>query len=64
MTVHYTNMSSEVIGLDNQLYDVSSDDKGLTTVPKSLKSADMKVSSIIKVSVTCDVAKIDELAAL
>ena len=57
-------MSSEVIGLDNQLYDVSSDDKGLTTVPKSLKSADMKVSSIIKVSVTCDVAKIDELAAL
>ena len=64
LSVHYTNVNHEVVGSDNQLYDVSSDEKVLSTEPKSLKAADIKVKSVIKVSVACDVGKIDELAAL
>ena len=63
LTVHYTNPSKEVFGSDNHLYDVSSDAPGLQSASKLIKSAELKVSDVIKVSVTCDIAKIDELAA-
>jgi hypothetical protein len=64
LSVHYTEISQEVNGLDNQLYDVSSDLPGLNEVVQTIKSTDLKVSPVIKVSVSFDVAKVDELAAL
>ena len=64
LTVHYTTVSKEVVSADTQLYDVSSDAASFTASPKSLKASDLKVSQMVKISVSYDIAKIDELAAL
>jgi hypothetical protein len=64
LTVHYSEVGQEVKGQDNQFYDVSSDVSDFSDATKSIQIAELKISPVIKVSVSFDVAKIDELAAL
>ena len=61
MSVHYTPIIQEVVHKNAQLLDLDSEE--LSEYPATATFEDLRVRKMIKVSVTYDIQKVDEMSA-